>query len=102
MTAAKPMLSIGQFARACGLTTKALRHYDAVGLLTPAFVAPDSGYRRYRADQIEAALLIRKLRGLELPIAEVRRLLATHAADPEALVGELVSHRRRLEARLTR
>src|SRR5215467_14187137 len=100
MTAAESMLSIGQFARACGLTAKALRHYDAVGLLTPAFVEPDTGYRRYRADQLEAALLIRKLRGLDLPIAEVRRLLATYATDPEALVGELISHRRKLEARL--
>lgn len=31
------LLSIGQFARATGLTAKALRHYDAVGLLTPAW-----------------------------------------------------------------
>jgi len=102
MTCAERLLSIGQFARASGLTAKALRHYDAVGLLAPAFVEPGNGYRRYRADQLDAAVLIRRLRGLDLPVAEVRRLLDVYAADPEALVGELISHRRRLEARVTR
>jgi DNA-binding transcriptional MerR regulator len=70
----------GQFARASGLTAKALRHYDAVGLLTPALVEPASGYRRYRADQVARAKLIRRLRGLDLPIVEVRRLLGLYAA----------------------
>jgi len=49
------LLTIGQFARACGLTAKALRHYDATGLLPPAFVDPGTGYRRYSEDQVEAA-----------------------------------------------
>ena len=97
-----PELSIGQFARASGLTAKALRHYDAVGLLAPAFVDPASGYRRYSADQVDTARLIRRLRGLDLPVAEVRRLLDLYAADPGAMTDALVAHRRRLVARVTR
>jgi DNA-binding transcriptional MerR regulator len=85
-----------------GLTAKALRHYDAVGLLAPASVDPASGYRRYSADQVDAARLIRRLRGLELPVAEVRRLLDLYAADPGAMTDALVAHRRRLVARVTR
>ena len=96
------LLSIGQFARASGLTAKALRHYDAVGLLAPAFVDPASGYRRYNADQADTARLIRRLRGLDLPVAEVRRLLDLYAADPGAMTDALVAHRRRLVARVTR
>jgi DNA-binding transcriptional MerR regulator len=96
------LLSIGQFARASGLTAKALRHYDAVGLLAPAFVDPASGYRRYGADQVDTARLIRRLRGLDLPVAEVRRLLDLYAADPGAMTDALVAHRRRLVARVTR
>jgi DNA-binding transcriptional MerR regulator len=102
MDPSERLVSIGQFARASGLTAKALRHYDAVGLLAPAYVDPASGYRRYRADQVKAATLIRRLRGLDLPVAEVRRLLGLYAADPEAMTEALVSHRRRLVARVTR
>lgn len=102
MDPADGLLSIGQFARACGLTAKALRHYDAIGLLMPAMVDPGSGYRRYHPGQLGSARLVRRLRGLDLPVAEVRRLLDVYEADPDAMVRELVAHRRRLKARVTR
>lgn len=102
MEGADRLLSIGQFARATGLTAKALRHYDAVGLLTPAVVDAGNGYRRYRAEQVPTARLIRRLRSLELPVAEVRRLLDLYNADPDALTAELLAHRRRLESRVVR
>ncbi|GAA3158787.1 MerR family DNA-binding transcriptional regulator [Nonomuraea salmonea] len=41
-------LPIGRFARLCRLSVKRLRHYDELGLLVPAHVDPDSGYRHYR------------------------------------------------------
>lgn len=102
MDSADRLLSIGQFARASGLTAKALRHYDAVGLLTPAHVEPGSGYRRYHTGQVGQARLVRRLRALDLPIAEIRRLLDLHAEDPAAMTGALTAHRRRLESRLVR
>jgi DNA-binding transcriptional MerR regulator len=95
------LLGIGQFARASGLTAKALRHYDAVGLLAPAVTEPRTGYRRYDASQLGQARLIRRLRSLDLPVAEVRRLLDLHAADPGAMEAALREHRRRPEARVT-
>ena len=39
------LMTIGRFARITGLTVKALRHYDEVGLLRPAAVDPETGYR---------------------------------------------------------
>lgn len=42
------LLSIGVFSRRSRLSLKALRLYDRLGLLTPACVDRDSGYRRYR------------------------------------------------------
>jgi DNA-binding transcriptional MerR regulator len=101
MAAADRLLSIGQFARASGLTAKALRHYDAVGLLAPAIVDPESGYRRYRPDQLASARLIRQLRSLELPVTEVRKLLKLHQ-DDDAMTCAVQAHRRRLEARSVR
>ena len=102
MTAGERLLSIGQFARASGLTAKALRHYDAVGLLHPAVVEPGNGYRRYHAGQLAAARLIRRLRALDLPVAEVRRLLDLDTADAGSMTAALLAHRRRLDARVTR
>lgn len=102
LMAEDPLLTIGQFARASGLTAKALRYYDSVGLLHPAVVESGSGYRRYRASQVSDAQLIRKLRDLELPIVEVRKLLDLRASGSEAMNDALRAHRGRLEARFVR
>jgi len=93
-------LSIGQFARATGLTAKALRHYDSLGLLAPASVDAASGYRRYSQEQVLTGQLIRRLRELELPLDEVKRLLGY--GEGPALEAALRAHRTRLEARTTR
>jgi DNA-binding transcriptional MerR regulator len=63
------LLPIGRFARLTGLTVKALRHYDEVGLLRPAAVDPASGYRLYAPEQGARAEAIRRLRRLELNVA---------------------------------
>jgi DNA-binding transcriptional MerR regulator len=83
------MLSIGRFADATGLTVKALRHYDEIGLLVPARVDPHNGYRYYVAAQIEEAVTIRRLRALELPLDEIRGLLR---ADAHSLRDHLAAH----------
>jgi DNA-binding transcriptional MerR regulator len=92
-------LTIGQAARLAGVTPKALRHYDQIGLLRPAEVDPATGYRRYHGEQVERARLIRRLRDLELPLDEIRRLLDL---DEAALTEALRAHRRRIDARVTR
>src|SRR5690242_9593002 len=91
---------IGQAARLAGVTAKALRHYDRIGLLRPSTVDESTGYRRYAPEQVEQARLIRRLRALELPLDEVRRLLAL-AGDTEAFRAALATHRRRIDARVT-
>jgi DNA-binding transcriptional MerR regulator len=90
-------MTIGRFARLTGLTVKALRHYDEVGLLRPAAVAPDTGYRSYSADQVRRAETIRKLRRLELPLDDVLTLLETD--DPALVRRILVDHQRRTAVR---
>ncbi|MFE2476549.1 MerR family transcriptional regulator [Streptomyces sp. NPDC059389] len=93
------LLPIGQFAQASGLTINALRHYDASGVLPPARVDPESGYRYFRRDQIRTARLIRVLRQLDIPIEQVRGMLA-HAeagADP---APALAAHLKAAEDRL--
>ncbi len=65
------LMSIGEFWKRSRLSPKALRLYDEVGLLTPARVDPDSGYRFYGADQLERARLVAGLRRIGVPLAEV-------------------------------
>jgi DNA-binding transcriptional MerR regulator len=68
-------LSIGKFSVLCGLSIKALRHYDELGLLRPSEVHPQTGYRYYLPSQVEAAQQIRALRQMELPLEEIRVFL---------------------------
>jgi DNA-binding transcriptional MerR regulator len=90
------LLSIGRFAQLSGLTVKALRHYDDIGLLKPARVDDWTGYRFYRREQGSAAIAVRRLRELELPLDEIAYALQ----GPEALRERLVVHRARLEGRV--
>jgi bifunctional DNase/RNase len=91
--------SIGRFSRRAGISVSHLRHYHEMGLLEPAFVDPESGYRYYAIAQREAAEVIAILRSIDMPVRDIQRVLA----DPsEATVGEvLAAHRTRLEERLS-
>lgn len=66
------LLTIGAFARATGLTAKALRLYDDLELLRPAAVDATSGYRYYDPGQFDRARLIARLRRLEMPLTGIR------------------------------
>ncbi|MEU0451699.1 MerR family transcriptional regulator [Streptomyces sp. NPDC006129] len=89
------MLTIGAFAKACRLSPKALRLYDELGLLRPARVDPDTGYRYYAVAQLEQARLVAWLRRLGMPLAEIRR---TVALDPAAAAREIRAYWARVEA----
>jgi DNA-binding transcriptional MerR regulator/effector-binding domain-containing protein len=91
------MLSIGRFARLTGLTVKALRHYDELGLLRPAHVDEWTGYRWYERSQVREAVAVRRLRSLRVPLDEVAVLIRS---DDESLREALAVHRARLEGEL--
>lgn len=65
------LLPIGEFSVRCGLSAKMLRTYAAAGLLTPAAVDRESGYRYYSPSQEDDARLIGFLRRAGMPIAEI-------------------------------
>lgn len=87
------LLTIGAFARAAQLSPKALRLYDELGLLRPAAVDGESGYRFYDPAQLEQARLIAWLRRVGMPLARIRRvcdLPASAAAEEVAAYWEQV------------
>jgi DNA polymerase III subunit beta len=88
--------TIGRMARESGLSVSALRFYDGAGVLTPASVDPDSGYRYYTPDQVVVARLVASLRRVGMPLAAIREVLA-HRHDLAAVDALLDRHLRRLE-----
>jgi DNA-binding transcriptional MerR regulator len=93
-TPPKKLLSIGLFAQMTGLSVKALRHYDREGLLRPAATDPSTGYRSYRFLQLSDAERIGILRRLDIPLSEIKAVLASQ--HPAAWRDCLLLHQKRL------
>lgn len=94
------LMPIGVFSRISGLSHRALRLYAERGLLSPAYVDPDTGYRYYDVHAFRAAEMIRLLRTLGVSLNEMQHLIDAAADDS---LADLVSvQRRRLSAELAR
>ena len=89
------LMPIGVFARITGLSHRALRLYADRGLLPPAFVDPETGYRSYDVHSIRAAEMIRLLRRSGVPLAEMR--LYIDAAATDRLEETVTQQKKRLE-----
>lgn len=92
--------SIAEVTRASGVSSRTLRHYDDIGLLTPAWTG-SNGYRYYEREQLLRLQQILLLRELGVNLSEIAAVL-DRQADP---VAALRRHHERLIAerdRLTR
>lgn len=66
-------MQISELARRAGVTTKAVRYYESLGLLTPARLA--NGYRDYDEHDVRLTQEIRALGGLGIPVERTRPFL---------------------------
>ena len=89
------LMGIGEFARLSRLSAKALRLYDDLGLLPPAQVDPDSGYRWYAAGQLDNARLVASLRQIGVPLAQIQLILGL---EPEAAAAQVGAYWSEAEA----
>ena len=106
-------LSIGEAAKATGVSAKMIRHYEAVGLL-PSPRRTDAGYRQYEPTEVHTLRFIRHARDLgfsihaigELvglwqnrrrPSREVKALALTHIQQLEQKAQELLAMKASLE-----
>ena len=97
------MLRVGEFARLGGVTAKALRHYDSMGLFSPAFTDPSNGYRWYTPAQLPGLRRIVALRDLGVPLREVAQLAAGGSDLRDVLArrrGELEEYQHAIERKL--
>ena len=92
------LVSIGDFSRMTHLSIKALRFYHDQGLLEPARIDPDSGYRFYEPAQVPVAQVIRRFRDLDMPLDQVKAVL--RAPDLETRTKEIISHLTAMETKL--
>jgi DNA-binding transcriptional MerR regulator len=89
-------ISIGYFASQTGLSIRALRLYDEVGLLKPAVVVKHNKYRYYKIEQIPIALEIKTYRDNDVPLEEIKQILN----HPPSAKERLEQHLERLRQRL--
>lgn len=87
------MFTIGEFSRLSHVSSRMLRHYDAIGLLRPAHTGAENGYRYYDPTQLPMLLQIENLKSYGFTLAQVAELLTL---SQEELVRRI--HRRRLKA----
>lgn len=87
------MLSIGDVARLVGTSERAIRHYEAVGLV-PDPERAANGYRVYRAADVVRLLAVVRLRDAGLGLDEIRDVLG---GGPEAWQEALVALGRAIE-----
>ena len=87
-------MTIGEFAGRTGLSISALRFYAGRGLLVPAEIDSSNGYRLYSQAQVSDGRLVRDLRRLDMPLAEIARTLALDERQRKELVSR---HLKRLE-----
>lgn len=80
-------MRIGELGQAAGVDGETIRYYERTGLLLPPSRQPN-GYRDYGPDHLERLAFIRHCRALDMPLAEVKRLL-DFVAHPEADCGDI-------------
>lgn len=69
------MLSIGEFSKICGVSTKTLRYYDEIGLIHPDEINPENGYRYYSINQLKKLLFINRLKSYHFSLDEIKAFL---------------------------
>lgn len=82
-----PVLRIGELSRQTGVEIETIRYYEKAGLL-PAPLRSPNGYRSYGTAHLERLAFVRHCRALDIPLADIRRLLV-FLAQPDADCGDI-------------
>ena len=83
------MRTVKEVSRLAGISIRTLRYYDEIGLLKPTAVT-EAGYRLYSDRDLERLQEIMFFKELELPLENIKQLMADPALDREEIL--LVQH----------
>lgn len=95
----KFMYTIGEFSRLSHVSSRMLRHYDAIGLLRPAHTGKENGYRYYDPSQLAKLLQIETLKSYGFTLAQIAGLVTL---PQDALVQRIHSRRTKAYEELNR
>ena len=73
-------MTVHEVSEKTGVSIRALRHYDAIGLLKPAALS-EAGYRLYDMGSLERLQLILLFRELQFPLKDIAGILASPSFD---------------------
>ncbi|MDB5796263.1 MAG: hypothetical protein JWP36_165 [Paucimonas sp.] len=88
-------MNIGQASEASGVSTKMIRYYESIGLISAAHRA-DSGYRQYSENEVQTLRFIKRSRDLRFSLARIKTLLGLwdergrQSADVKELAGQYI------------
>ena len=80
-------MTVHEVSRLAGISVRTLQYYDRIGVLKPAGRTA-AGYRQYDEGNLETLRQILLFRELEVPLSEIRRILADPAADRDGILKE--------------
>lgn len=95
------MYTIGEFAAFGHVSARMLRHYDAIGLLTPQEIDERSGYRRYAPAQLGQLLRIVELRDFGCSLDDIAAVVGSAGAAPSDAALRALLERRRTDLAAT-
>ncbi|MBV1850542.1 HEAT repeat domain-containing protein [Catellatospora tritici] len=84
---------IGEVAEQSGISTRMLRHYDRIGLVSPTG-RTHGGYRQYSPDDVRRLFHVEGLRTLGLSLQEIADVLADLSFSPASMVAQLLARTR--------
>jgi MerR family copper efflux transcriptional regulator len=96
MKSSEAAMSIGEIAQRFGLATHVLRHWESMGLLTPARVT--ASRRRYGPADLYRVAVILRAKEAGFGLEDIREMFA--AQDPAGRTTILRRHRAELTARI--
>jgi DNA-binding transcriptional MerR regulator len=96
------LLSIGEFSKICGVSTKTLRYYDEIGLIHPEEINSENGYRYYSIRQLKTLLFINRLKSYHFSLEEIKEILQLEEDQlEERLYSALHIKRKGIQEKLT-
>lgn len=87
------LIKIGVFAKLNKTSVQTLRYYESIGLLTPAYVDPETNYRYYNIMQSSMVDTIHFLKNFDFSLEDITRLLSNQ--DRPDILGQLVEEQKR-------
>lgn len=86
------LLTISTFARAVSVPASALRFYSGEGVLVPAEVDPFTGYRYYAPSQIDAGVLVGRLRAAGVAVPLMKEILHAGSLERAELIDQIIAN----------